>query len=102
MKSRILLKILLPVLLFVIGNNSFAQINAVGPLVAVNTTYGTASATTTFTLEGVGPGFTQGILVAPPSGYEVRIAPGAWGATVTAPWDGVNAVPLVTIEVKYL
>ncbi|QBZ97862.1 YDG domain-containing protein [Flavobacterium sangjuense] len=60
------------------------------PLTAVNTTYGTASASTTFSVSGVS--MTAGILVTPPSGYEVSLSSGSgYGATVTVGAAGTIA-----------
>ncbi|OYZ51037.1 MAG: hypothetical protein B7Y11_14095, partial [Sphingobacteriia bacterium 24-36-13] len=75
-------------------------ITTTGTLVAVNTTYGTASAETSFTVEGPGTLFTNDILVTAPTGYEVSLTSGSgFGATVTAPL-AINTVPLVTVYVR--
>ncbi|HQR92666.1 MAG TPA: cadherin-like beta sandwich domain-containing protein [Sediminibacterium sp.] len=101
MKSKFLLKVLLPIVLFLTGNVLIAQtITTTGTLVAVNTTYGTASAETSFTVEGPGTLFTNDILVTAPTGYEVSLTSGSgFGATVTAPL-AINTVPLVTVYVR--
>jgi hypothetical protein len=101
MKSKFLLKILLPIVLFLTGNVLIAQtITTTGTLVAVNTTYGTASAETSFTVEGPGVLFTNGILVTAPTGYEVSLTSGSgFGPTVTAPLV-VDNVPQVTVYVR--
>ena len=75
-------------------------ITTTGTLVAVNTTYGTASAETSFTVEGPGVLFTNGILVTAPTGYEVSLTSGSgFGPTVTAPLV-VDNVPPVTVYVR--
>jgi hypothetical protein len=58
-------------------------ISTTGTLSAVNTTYGTPSASpTSFSVSGAN--MTAGILVTPPSGYEVSLASGSgYGSTVT-------------------
>lgn len=67
-----------------------SSISFTGTLTAVDTTYGTASASTTFSVSGVN--MAAGILVTPPLGYEVSLAPGSgYGATVTVGAAGTIA-----------
>ena len=62
-------------------------ISTTGTLAAVNTTYGTASGTTTFSVSGANMG--AGILVTPPSGFEVCLTSGGtYTATVTVGASG--------------
>ncbi len=62
--------------------SALSGITATGTLASVNTTYGTASASTSFTLSGAN--MTAGILVTPPPGFEVST-------------DNVNFSPSVTV-----
>jgi hypothetical protein len=100
MKSKFLLKLLLPIVLFLTGNVLIAQtITTVGTLSAVNTTYGTASGETTFTVEGPAS-FTEGILVTAPTGYEVSLSSGAGFANNVTTTFAAGVVPLQTIYVR--
>jgi hypothetical protein len=66
-------------------------ISSTGTLAAVNTTYGTASASpTSFNVSGTN--MTAGILVTPPAGYEVSLTSGSgYAATVTVGASGTIA-----------
>ena len=66
-------------------------ITATGPLAAVSTTYGTASATpSSFNVSGAN--MTAGILVTPPGGFEVSLTAGSgYASTVTIPGTGTIA-----------
>ena len=66
-------------------------ISSTGTLSAVNTTYGTASASpTSFTVSGVG--MSAGILVTPPVGFEVSLDSGSgYAATITVGAAGTIA-----------
>ena len=70
-----------------------------GTLGAVNTTYGTASsAPTSFTVSGVN--LTEGILITPPSGYEISQAAG--GASEYAATQTVGAAGTVATKTIYV
>src|SRR5574343_424882 len=101
MKSTILLKILMPFFFLLTAFTVVGQtITTTGTLSALSTTYGTASTETSFTVEGPGPLFTQGILVTAPAGFEVSLTSGsAFGASVTTTFS-VDNVPLQTIYVR--
>ncbi len=73
-------------------------ISSTGTLAAVNTTYGTASASpTTFNVSGVN--MSAGILVTPPAGYQVSLASGSgYGATVTVGTSGTIASTAVFVR----
>jgi hypothetical protein len=66
-------------------------ITATGPLAAVSTTYGTASATpSSFNVSGAN--MAAGILVTPPGGFEVSLTAGSgYASTVTIPGTGTIA-----------
>ncbi|WP_298223862.1 YDG domain-containing protein, partial [Flavobacterium sp.] len=75
-------------------------ISTTGTLAAVNTTYGSASATpTSFNVSGTT--MNAGILVTPPSGYEVSLASGSgYAATVTVGTSGTIASTPVFVRLK--
>lgn len=75
-------------------------INASGTLSATNTTYGTASATpTSFTVSG--SAMNQGILVTPPTGYEVSLTSGSgYGSTITVGAAGTISSTTVYVRLK--
>jgi hypothetical protein len=79
---------------------SVPTISAVGTLLAVNTTYGSASATpTSFAVSG--SAMTEGILVTPPNGYEVSLSSGSgYGATITVGAAGTISVTDVYVRLK--
>ncbi|CAN5228348.1 hypothetical protein BH09BAC3_BH09BAC3_20770 [soil metagenome] len=58
----------------VFGSAAYSQVGTSGTLVTVPTTYGTASATTTFVMTGTGTG---DIVVTPPTGFEVSLTAGS-------------------------
>jgi len=78
--------------------NATPTIAAVGTLSAVNTTYGTASASpTVFTVSGSALG--EGILVSAPSGYEVSLVSGAgYAASLTVGSAGSVAATNVYVR----
>jgi len=73
-------------------------ISTTGTLSAVNTTYGTASATpTSFAVSGTD--MTAGILVTPPSGYEVSLASGSgYASSITVGAAGTIASTTVYVR----
>ncbi|MEC4004805.1 YDG domain-containing protein, partial [Flavobacterium sp. SUN052] len=74
-------------------------ISSAGTLIAVNTTYGTASAETTFNVSGAN--MSAGILVTPPSGYEVSLTSGGtFTSTVTVGASGTIASTPVYVRIK--
>ena len=79
------------ILVYYDGTPATPVITATGPLAAVSTTYGTASATpSSFNVSGAN--MTAGILVAPPGGFEVSLTAGSgYASTVTIPGTGTIA-----------
>jgi len=74
-----------------------ATINTSGSLSAFSTTYGTASASQTFTVSGAG--IIGGILVTAPTGFEVSQSSGSgYGATTTV--SGTGSIAATTIYVR--
>jgi hypothetical protein len=73
------------ILVYYDGTPATPVITATGPLAAVSTTYGTASATpSSFNVSGAN--MTAGILVTPPGGFEVSLTAGSgYASTVTIP-----------------
>ncbi len=100
MKSTFLLKVLLPIVLFLTGNLLIAQtITTTGTLSVVNATYGTASPETSFTVEGPAS-FTEGILVTAATGYEVSLSSGSGFANNVTTTYAAGIVSLQTIYVR--
>jgi len=74
-------------------------VSASGPLAAVSTTYGIASsAPTSFTVSGLN--LTEGILITPPSGYEISQTAG--GASEYAATQTVGAAGTVATKTIYV
>jgi len=71
-------------------------INTSGNLSALSTTYGTASSSTSFTVSGTY--MSAGILVTPPSGFEVSLDNIAFGPTVNVGNSGTISATLVYIR----
>jgi hypothetical protein len=84
------------------SSSSTPTINISGTLAAVNTTYGTPSSTpTSFTVSGAN--LTEGILINPPSGYEIsQTAGGASGYATTQTVGAAGAVAAKTIYVRLM
>ena len=79
------------ILVYYGGTPATPAITATGPLTAVSTTYGTASATpSSFNVSGAN--MTAGILVSAPGGFEVSLtAASGYASTVTIPGTGTIA-----------
>ncbi|GAA3961122.1 MBG domain-containing protein [Mucilaginibacter dorajii] len=78
---------------FTITVNPTANITATVPLQALNTTYGTPSASTSFTVSGTN--LSAGILVTPPAGFELSTDNITFTSTVTVGAAGsLNAAPV--------
>jgi hypothetical protein len=81
---------------------STPTITATGTLSAVSTTYGTASSPASFTVEGVS--LTEGILITPPTGFEISQTVGGgsgYAATQTlTPSSGTVSSTTVYIRLK--
>ena len=72
-------------------------ISTTGSLSAVSTTYGTASSNTSFSVSGAN--MTAGILVTPPSGFEVSQSAGSgFGATTTVGAEGTISSTTVYVR----
>jgi hypothetical protein len=84
------------------SSSSTPTINISGTLAAVNTIYGTPSSTpTSFTVSGAN--LTEGILINPPSGYEIsQTAGGASGYATTQTVGEAGAVAAKTIYVRLM
>ena len=80
------------------GTAATPVISTSGTLLAVNTTYGTASASpTSFSVSGAN--MTAGILVTPPTGYQVSLASGSgYASTVTV--SGTGTIASTTVYVR--
>ncbi|PTR01411.1 gliding motility-associated-like protein [Mucilaginibacter yixingensis] len=77
-------------------NNSVISLDA-GSLTAMSTTYGTASASQNFTVSGTN--LIAGILVTPPTGFEVSTDNSSFSPTVTLPLSG-NNVSSTTVYIR--
>ncbi|MGF7077804.1 MBG domain-containing protein [Mucilaginibacter sp. UYCu711] len=75
-----------------------ATITTNGSLSALNTVYGTPSTAATFTVSGTT--LTAGILVTPPSGFEVSIDDITFGNTITIPVGPGGKVSAVTVFIR--
>jgi hypothetical protein len=84
------------------SSSSTPTINISGTLAAVNTIYGTPSSTpTSFTVSGAN--LTEGILINPPSGYEIsQTAGGGSGYATTQTVGAAGAVAAKTIYVRLM
>lgn len=81
--------------------NTTPSITATGTLAAVNTTYGTASATpTAFSVSGIN--LTSGITVTPPNGFEVSqtSATTGYATSITIPLSSATAVNATTVYLR--
>jgi len=71
-------------------------ITSTGTLSSLSTTYGTASASTSFSVSGVG--MSSGIVVTPPAGFEVSTDNTNFGPTITVGAQGTIASTIVYVR----
>ncbi len=86
----------IPTTFKIIINPTSPYISTTGTLTPLNTTYGTPSASTSFSVSGIS--MTAGILVTPPAGYEVSLDNATFTSTVTFGAAGVIAAKTVYIR----
>jgi len=99
MKSKILLKILMPFFLLFASNVLIAQITtSTTTLTGLTTTYGTASSNNTFDVSGAS--LTTDININAPSGFEVSTSPGSGFATSITLTQIAGSVALTPIYVR--
>lgn len=101
MKSKILLKILMPFFLLLTGFNLVAQITPSGSISAFTATYGSVSSEQTFTFTATGLTASSNVVIAAPANFEVSLTTSSgFGASVNVPTDGSGAVGATTIYVR--
>ncbi|OYZ00358.1 MAG: hypothetical protein B7Y37_11495, partial [Sphingobacteriia bacterium 28-36-52] len=97
MKSKILLKILMPFFFlltaFTVVGQSFT---AVPTLAAQSETYGTASLGTSFSVNGTSLTTADVVVTVTNSAFEIRIGAGSWGASLNIPSGDIPA----TVDVR--
>ncbi|HQS23277.1 MAG: hypothetical protein B7Y11_00885 [Sphingobacteriia bacterium 24-36-13] len=102
MKSKILLKILMPLFLLFASNVLIAQsITPAGSLTAFTATYGSASSEQTFTFTATGLTASSPVTITAPTNFQVSLTSGSgFGSSVVVNTDGSGDVtPAVTIYV---
>ena len=101
MKSKILLKILMPFFLLLTGFNLVAQIVPSGSISAFTATYGSVSSEQTFTFTATGLTASSNVVIAAPANFEVSLTTSSgFGGSVNVPTDGSGAVGSTTIYVR--
>src|SRR3989339_644499 len=102
MKSKILLKILMPFFLLFASNVLIAQsITPSGSITAFTATYGSASSEQTFTFTATGLTASSPVTITAPTNFQVSLTSGSgFGSSVVVNTDGSGDVtPAVTIYV---
>ncbi len=102
MKSKILLKILMPLFLLFASNVLIAQsITPSGSITAFTATYGSAATEQTFTFTAAGLTATSPVTITAPTNFQVSLTSGSgFGSSVVVNTDGSGDVtPAVTIYV---
>ncbi len=102
MKSKFLLKILLPVLLIVIGNCVFAQTITLTPVVgSMNSVYSATPTAATLTVSAVAlTGATETVTITTPVGYEISTDNLTFAAFVNVNAVANDITPAVTLYVR--
>ncbi|OYU54475.1 MAG: hypothetical protein CFE25_14280 [Chitinophagaceae bacterium BSSC1] len=104
MKSKFLLKLLLPVLLFVIGNSVFAQTITLTPVVgSMNSVYSATPTTTTLTVSATGlTGATETVTISTPVGYEISLDNITFSSSVNINAVANDITPAQTLYVRII
>jgi hypothetical protein len=104
MKSKFLLKLLLPVLLFVIGNSVFAQTISLTPVVgSMNSVYSATPTAATLTVSALGlTGATETVTISAPAGYEISTDNLTFSNSVNVNAVANDITPAVTLYVRII
>lgn len=102
MKSKILLKILMPFLFLLTAFTAVAQsITPSGSITAFTATYGSAATEQSFTFTATGLTASTNVVVTAPANFEVSLSSGSgFAASVNVPTDGSGDVASTTIYVR--
>lgn len=102
MKSKILLKILMPFFFLLTAFTAVAQsITPSGSITAFTATYGSAATEQSFTFTATGLTASTNVVVTAPANFEVSLSSGSgFAASVNVPTDGSGDVASTTIYVR--